>query len=42
MEAFVFVRLHECPEPPHMVRFVQAVEPLLDPPFKVTLVERPW
>jgi quinol monooxygenase YgiN len=29
-------------ELPHTVRFVQAVEPLLDHPFKVTLAEQRW
>jgi quinol monooxygenase YgiN len=27
---------------PHTVRFVEAVEPLLDHPFKVTLAEQLW
>ena len=29
-------------ELPHTVRFVEAVEPLLDHPFKVTLAEQIW
>ena len=29
-------------ELPHTVRFVEAVEPLLDHPFKVTLAEQLW
>ena len=29
-------------ELPHTVRFVDAVEPLLDHPFKVTLSEQLW
>jgi len=29
-------------ELPHTIRFVGAVEPLLDHPFKVTLAEKLW
>jgi quinol monooxygenase YgiN len=53
MHIFVFARLHATSwqdmaafdrhvELPHTVRFVEAVEPLLDHPLKVTLSEQLW